>query len=407
MASRRGNSEGTFYKRDDGRWEGKVRITDPRGKSRRVSAYGPTRKAAKAALDEVVKRQREGLALVDSKSPLADVARKWRTTTLIASDRRQATKELYDGRSRLHIETGVLADIPLARLSPSDIEEWIVAAREAGVSDSSLRTDYAVLRAILDTAVRDGMVAKNVAAQVDRPSLRRKEALHLTPAQVNQLLEATAHSRHALPIRLEAATGLRRGEVLALRWRDVNLVERTISVAGTMTGQGKKLRREPMPKTKSGLRVLPISPDMTELLRTRRDQQEAEQRRAQASWDNPEGLVFTTEFGHPIDGRNMLRTLKKAALNLGLPKETTLHTLRHSAATALLDSGVHIKLVSAILGHSDISITADIYGHAPDAAQRAALDALDAQVSTSRHLHPLPSVDSDDEPKRKSAGDAG
>ncbi|TDL07232.1 hypothetical protein EUA04_14885 [Mycolicibacterium obuense] len=179
-----------------------------------MSAYGATRALAKAALDKKSERIRKGLAVVDSKAPLSEVARRWRTTALIASDRRQSTKELYAARCWLHIELGILAEIPLSRMTAGDIEEWIVEARRHGISPSSLRTDYTVLRAVLDTAVRDGLVAKNLAEHVDRPGVPRTEALHLAPAQVGALLDKVATSRHALPILLAAVTGMRRGEVL-------------------------------------------------------------------------------------------------------------------------------------------------------------------------------------------------
>ena len=403
MGSRRGNSEGTFRLRSDGRWEGQLRYTDGRGKSHRISAYGSTRKRAKEALDEKLDRIRSGVAVVDAKSPLESVARKWRTTTLVASSRADSTKDLYATRCRRYIEQGLLATIPLSRLTPSDVEEWIVAAQEnERISDSSLRTDFAVLRAVLDAAVRDGLVARNVAAQVDRPRKERTEEVHLTPAEVARLLKAVAGSTHALPIQILAFTGMRRGEVLALRWRDVNLDNATVTVTGTMSGSGKKLRRSPMTKTKSSYRTIPLSPELVELLTERRSLQLAQQKKAANLWqDTKIGYVFTTETGTPIDGRNVLRTLQTAAAKLGLPAGTSLHTLRHSAATALLESGAHLKLVSAILGQSDISITADIYGHAPDSAQRAALDALQAQLTATRQLFAVPSAPAQEKPSKK------
>lgn len=395
MATRRADGEGQFrFRKDRNTWEARIRYIDPRGEPQRISVYGKTRKLAKAALDEKLDRISSGHAVVDSKSPLADVARKWRTTTLRASGRRQATKDLYESRCRLHIEQGVLADVPMSRLTPSHIEEWIVDSQEKGVAPSSLRTDYAVLRDILETAVRDGVVAKNVIAQVKRPSVPRHEALHLAPAQVNALLDAVSSSKHSLPILVMAATGMRRGEALGLRWKDVDLAAGTITVSGTLSGSGKKLRREPSPKTSSGLRKLPIGEELVERLKKRLAVQAVDRRTAGDLWRDKEGLVFTTELGAMVDPRNVLRTAKTRAAKIGLPEETVLHTLRHSAATALLESGAHVKLVSAILGHSDTSITTNIYGHAEDSAARAALDSLHVQVTGARHLHAIPSGDS-------------
>lgn len=383
MGSRRGNGEGHFRLRSDGRWEGSLRYADAQGEARRVSAYGPTRLLAKAALDKKIERIRQGLAVVDSRSRLAEVARKWRTTTLIASDRRQSTIDLYAARCRLHIEVGILADIPMSRLTPSHVEEWIVKAGQDGVSPSALRTDYAVLRAVLDTAVRDGVVAKNVTEEVDRPKVPRAEALHLAPEQVADLLEAVSGSRYWLPILLAAVTGMRRGEVLGLRWRDIDLGKGTVAVTGTLVGSGRTLRREQSAKTASSHRTLPIGDDLVSLLSERQIEQTAERTRALNIW-NEAGFVFTTQFGRPIDPRLMLLALQNAARELGLPKGTGLHTLRHSAATAMLAGGAHLKLVSAILGHSSASTTANIYGHASDEAQRAVLDALREKVTENR-----------------------
>lgn len=392
MSSRRGNGEGSFTVRADGRVEARLRYTDAHGRARRVSAYGATRKQAKAALDEKLRRIRDGLAVVDSKSPLKAVAARWRTTTLPASDRAANTRDSYATRCRLHIEEGPLGEIPLARLTPSDVERWIAAAQaDPDVSDSSLRTDFTILRAVLDAAVRDGLVARNVAALVDRPRKARREAVCLTPAQVAALLAELRDSRHWLPIFIMAATGMRRGEVLGLRWADVDMSARRITVNGTLVGSGASVRRQPMPKTSAGFRTLPMSDELTKMLKNRLAQQITQRRAAANLWDaGNDDLVFTTELGRPLDGRNVLRTLQSAADKLGLPHGTSLHTLRHSAATAMLETGAHLKLVSAILGHSDTAITADIYGHAPDAAQRLALDALGDLITAQRHLHVLP-----------------
>lgn len=414
MGTRRGNSEGTFYERRPGLWEGRLRYTDARGKSHRVSAYGPTRKKAKEKLDEKLERIRGGVAVVDSRSPLSAVAMKWRTTTLVASKRRGTTQRSYATSCRLHIEQGVLADIPMARLTPSDVEEWIVAAQEnEKVSESSLRTHFTILKAILDAAVRDGLVAKNVAEQVDRPRKARKEAVCLAPAQVVALLKEVYMSRHWMPIHVLAATGMRRGEVLGLRWKDLDLDAGILSVSGTMTGSGKNLERLTMVKTVASYRTLPLGDALTQLFKDRLAQQVEHRKRAANLWEGDEhGLVFTTELGKPLDGRNVLRTLQTAAARLELPKGTCLHTLRHSAATMMLESGSHLKLVSAILGHSDTSITADIYGHAPDAAQRVALDALHAQLTSPRPLFAVPKAKAKPEleekkRKKRSGGEAG
>jgi integrase len=123
-----------------------------------------------------------------------------------------------------------------------------------------------------------------------------------------------------------------------------------------------------------GRRTVPLSPAVVSLLKAQRATQAAERLHAGSQWtDN--GLVFTTEFGGPVDPRNLLRTIELAASKAGLDG-VGVHTLRHSAAVAWLEAGVHIRAVADLLGHSSISITGDIYGHTSDATTRAAIDGL-------------------------------
>ncbi len=145
---------------------------------------------------------------------------------------------------------------------------------------------------------------------------------------------------------LIAATGLRRGEVLALRWDRVNLTNGSLRIAATLGRVGDELVITE-PKTERSRRTVPLSP----------------------------AIVFTTEFGGRVDPRNVLRTIEIAASKAGV-ENVGVHTLRHSAAVGWLDAGVHIKAVADLLGHSSISITGDIDGHTSDATTRAAIDGL-------------------------------
>ena len=119
---------------------------------------------------------------------------------------------------------------------------------------------------------------------------------------------------------------------------------------------------------------MPLSPAIVALLKAQRAGQAAERLHAGEHWTDP-GLVFTTEFGGPVDPRNVLRTIEIAAAKAGI-KNVGVHTLRHGAAVAWLEAGVHIKAVADLLGHGSISITGDIYGHTSDATTRAAIDGL-------------------------------
>jgi integrase len=170
---------------------------------------------------------------------------------------------------------------------------------------------------------------------------------------------------------LIAATGLRKGEALALRWDRVDLDAGTVKVAATISRINQKLVISE-PKTDRSRRTVPLPPAVVAMLRKHRTDQKAERLRAGNQWTDS-GLVFTTEFGGPVDPRNLLRVIEVAAKTAG-GEGVGVRTLRHSAAVGWLESGVHIKAVADLLGHSSIAITGDVYGHTSDDTARAAVD---------------------------------
>jgi integrase len=392
------NGEGSIYKRTrEGRPAGYVAaltFTDGDGDTQRLRVYGITRADARDKLKKARERIENGAPARDATMPVGAWLAHWRATTLAVSDRKQATRELYSNLSRLHLEPEPFGATRLDKLKPSNVEKLVLAMRAKtkpgpkgvdgkpgepirALSDSTIRSTYTVLRAGLDGAVRDGLLAKNPAAAVKRPGVERAEAKHLDQAAVAQVLAAAQDSRYHSALVLIAATGLRRGEVLALAWDRVDFDARTLKVAATIGRIGGQLVTS-APKTERSRRTVPLSPPVVELLRKHRASQAAERLRAGDQWQDS-GLVFTTELGRPVDPRNLLRTMEVAAKAAGV-NDVGLHTIRHSAAVAWLEQGVHIKAVADLLGHSSIAITGDIYGHTSDDTARAAVDGLSASL---------------------------
>ncbi|MGB4777439.1 tyrosine-type recombinase/integrase [Microbacterium sp.] len=358
---------------------------DETGRRRSRSFYGKTQREAKAKMADARKRLDAFAPVVDARTPLATWIDEWAKTSLEASSRKAATKSLYRTLARVHLAPAPLGTMALAAIRPTHVEALVQRMRDAGSSDSTIRTTYTVLRAVLDGAVRDKLVADNVAAKVKRPAVTsradgRDEARHLAPSEVRAVLDAAAGTRYAAILSLIAGTGLRRGEALALRWEDVDLEEGVVRVRWTLSRVGADLVSTP-PKTMRSRRDVPLTPGVVTLLRKHDIAQKAERLRAGSQWGNDRGLVFTTELGAPIDPRNLFRAFVAAVGRSGIDATGVgLHTLRHSAATGMLDAGVPLHVVSRVLGHSSVAITGDIYGHADDTRQRDAIGMLGAAL---------------------------
>lgn len=372
--SKRANGEGTVRQRPNGTWEARLAYTDPITDTRkRMSFYGPTAAAVRAKLKDAQARLAAEEPVRDSGRQLGDYINHWSDTALEASPRKESTKATYRLLAVKHLTPAPLGTTPLAKLRKTHIDALIVKLREQGLSDSTVRQVYTILRGILADAKLDGLIADNPAVKVPRPRIARKEAKYLSAGQVAAVLKAAEGMRYFPALMLIAATGLRRGEGLALHWKDVDLDAGTIKVTATL-GRVRKQLLITEPKTARSRRTIPIPPSVVKLLKAQRASQAADRLHAGNQWTDT-GLVFTTEFGGPVDPRNLLRTMQTAAKKAGV-EGVGVHTLRHSAATAMSEAGVPLKAASDLLGHSSIAITADIYGHTSDASARSAIDSL-------------------------------
>jgi integrase len=372
--AKRANGEGNFRQRPNGRWEGRVSYVDPlTDKRRSVSVYGATAAECRKELKKVRKRIEEGRPAKDAPDTVGSWLASWRDSSLAASDRKATTKAQYEMLSRKHLEAQPFGAARLDKLKPTTVERLIVTLRAMGLSDSTVRQVFGVLRLALDVAVRDGLLGVNPAATVKWPGVARKEARYLPGAEVVRLLDAAQGLRYHLAVVLMATTGLRRGEVAGLRWSDLNLTRRELVVRNTVARIGGELVLSE-PKTARSRRRVPLHAGVVAQLRAHHKQQLQERLQAGDQWTDT-GAVFATEFGTMVDPRNLLRTVEIAARKAGI-EAVGAHSLRHSAAVAWLESGVHIKAAADLLGHASIAVTGDLYGHTSDTTARAAVDDL-------------------------------
>ncbi|TAN26916.1 MAG: site-specific integrase [Actinomycetota bacterium] len=236
---------------------------------------------------------------------------------------------------------------------------------------STVRRIRSVLAQALDQGVRWGSVTRNVASLTRPPKATRKEGRTLTPEQARHLLDTLKGHRSETLYALMLSTGLRRGEALGLKWDDFNPKEGTVSIRRQLTRENGSLATKDT-KTARSRRSINLPTRVVEDLKAHKVRQARERLELGPAWQDT-GYIFTSSVGTPLDPRNLNREFKivcqKASLGDWHP-----HELRHSAASLMLAQGVKIQVVSEVLGHSSIRMTADVYGHilAPDREAAAA-----------------------------------
>jgi len=375
VVTRRANGEGSVYKRSDGRWCATVSLDD----GRRKSFYGKTRQETGRKLATAVKARHDGLPIPAEKQTVAQFLSEWLQSTRPAL--RYRTWQRYEELVRLHALPTV-GRLSLARLEPGHLQRLYGERLSAGQSPASVQRLHAVLHRALRDAQRWGLVARNVAALVERPRASRREMMALDPEQARSLMNAAAGERLEALYVLALTTSMRQGELLALRWPDVDLDRGALQVRGSLQRLPDGLTIVE-PKTANSRRQVALTRAAVEVLRRHRVEQNEERLKLGGAWED-NGLVFANEVGRPIEVRNLMRRSFLPLLKGSSLPVIRFHDLRHTAATLLLGEGVHPKVVAEMLGHSRISTTLDLYSHVTPTMQRQAAEALDAVLTVMR-----------------------
>jgi integrase len=293
----RGNGEGSVSQRADGRWEARWYESVGAGKRRRRSTYRASEAAAKRALKEALRRVDDGLSGMDSRTSLKVYAERWMVTTLAVDAVKDSTRRLYRDTLRLWV-LPYLGHRRLSDLRPGDVEEMQTTLIGGGLSPSSAQGAHKVLRRVLSTAVRDGLISRNPVLAVRGPSVPRSTKKVPDRADVRRILDS-AEGRMRPLVALLAFTGMRVGEALALRWSDIDLTRGTVQINGTLARDRdlRMLVRTP-PKTERSRRTLPLPAPLITELQTWRRVQSAE-RLAAPVWATEEDWVVTTTGPSP------------------------------------------------------------------------------------------------------------
>jgi integrase len=345
--------------------------------------YARRQKDAVAKLKEAQAAAMEGRYVDPKKITIAQWLNRW-METYKKNSIRQTTFDNYSIIIREHI-VPTIGDIPLQKLRPDQLQQLYNEKIKEG-----LRRTVTLIHSIMHAALRKAyaihLLATDITEAITPPAVEVQKRGALPEDAVKQFMEAAEKDRLYLAILLELTTGLRRGEVLGLRWEDVDLdnnlihVQRTLVTVSNENGPTKtKLVYHP-PKTKAGRRLIPLHPRVVDLLRKLQAEQ-AKAKEILSSEYQDNGLVFCTTKGTPISPRNYNRTFQRLRKKAGL-EGVSPHVLRHTFATRLAEINIHPKVAQELLGHSKVATTLDIYTHANLGLKKQAISKLDGLLPT-------------------------
>jgi len=264
----------------------------------------------------------------------------------------------------------------LAKLTAQQVQTFYAHKLGEGYATATVRHMHTTLRDALQNALKLGLVHRNVADMVEPPRIQQAEMTALTEQQARMLLDAVAGERLEALVVLALATGMREGELIALRWRDLDLDGGLVQVSRTLkqTSQGRQFGKA---KSKRSRRPIALPTSADAVLRRHRAQQVEERLRLGEAWQDND-LVFCDEIGRRLSPSrfNAIGWFGRVVRRAGVPA-IRFHDLRHTAATLLLARGINVKVVSEMLGHANISITLSLYGHVLPHMQREAAATMD------------------------------
>lgn len=367
MAKRRGNGEGTITRRKDGRWEARYTAQTAEGPRRKV-LYGKTRSEVAQKLTKAMANRNDGLVFDHENLYLDEFLDRWLNTS-VRDSVKQNTYESHAYLVRKHIAPA-LGRVRLRTLNPAHVQGLYREKLDSHLSPRTVELIHTTLHKALGQAVKWELVPRNVADAVQAPRPTKKEINPLTMEQVRMLLSTVRGDRLEALYVVAVTTGLREGELLGLRWQDVDLEQGKVRVVRQLTRTRDGLSFTAPKRNKT--RIVRLTTPAMVALRKHKAAQNQERLKAGSLWQDT-GLAFTSTIGTPIDVGNLTyRSFRPLLESAGLPR-IRFHDLRHTFATLMLSNNEHPKVVQEMLGHSTITQTMDTYSHVlPDMQEQAA-----------------------------------
>lgn len=368
----------------------RVQIYLPDG-SRRTKVFDTKTKAERWKSKMNQRYYEEGTLVDPSDQPLSEFLQGW-LRDYAKHNVKESTYSRYESLIRCHI-TEKMGDLPLNNITTRALQKFYTYklnkgrkdGQDGGLSKRTVVQMHRILHKAFKWAVKMGEMQKNPASQAQPPKPEEKEKETLNYEQVQKMFKVAEEQTGYTPALYDVAAklGMRRGEILGLRWKDLDFDNQKLSIVQTYIKKNNGELIFDRPKSDKSRRNLRVPKGVIETLKEHREQQEDLKDKLGNGWQGDgKDLVFTANNGKPIRPRNLHRDFKEILSEAGLP-DIPFHNLRHTTATLLLENGVGMEVVQSILGHKTITTTVDTYSNISDERQEQALEDLDNSISDS------------------------
>lgn len=377
IKNRRKQGEGTLRIRKDGRWEGRIVVNyDEKGNPKTKSVLANSKSECEEKLQALKKQLGRLVKRIKPEMPFGEWIDFWYQNFCIPS-LRKTTRASYENSIYRHIIPSI-GQIPLNKLTTNDLQQFYAKLKRngrlqfkescgLGVSNKTVRACHGQCRSALEKAVNENLITRNPATNCKLPPKKSREMQVFTPNELVRFLAQAKEEGYYELFLLELSTGMRRGEILGLKWKDINFANGTLRIVRQAVIAGNQVVLQP-PKTKSSIRTIILPSYMIEILAEMKKNKTCE-------WIFP-SPIKQGELRNPSAVYHRFKLI----LERSGCKNIRFHDLRHTFATMALENGMDVKTLSGIIGHISTETTLNIYSHITDKMQLQAALKIDREI---------------------------
>ncbi len=381
--AKRGRNEGTIFKKANGTWRAQASV-----EGRRISYTAGSRAECQDWLRNMLNQIDQGMTFEGRNLTLSEFLEEW--IEIKKNVLRSKTGYQYEKLISLYIRP-MLGRIKLKDLNLRVVNKFYESLLNRGIGVSNIGYTHRVLHAALEEAVKNGIIGRNPAHGATVPRLKHKEMKILNEQQVGHFLVAASNSRYKTLYHLAVTTGMRFSELRGLSWSDIDWIKGSITVNRQIQDIYKQGSVSGAPKTNSGIRTILLGETTLNELKEHKQRLEVEKSKACDSWQEND-LIFPSRIGTPFISISLHKDFEKVLKAANLQR-IRFHDLRHTAASLMLNHGIPALVVSKILGHSNPSVTLNVYAHSTLDMQSTAASVMDEIVTpipvSISQLHPI------------------